>query len=76
MLKGSEYVKLENLTYGHENGSIIDFKLGKNTLHSSYSADKTATVRKKDLKTTSDSHGYRVSGVIVKNDIGVPTDFV
>jgi hypothetical protein len=28
VINGSEYIVLENLTYGREKGSIIDFKLG------------------------------------------------
>jgi len=75
-INGREYVALENLTFGRESGSIIDFKLGRSTIHASYGEDKTKVIEKKDLKSTSSALGFRLSGAFIKDDIGIPCEVV
>lgn len=65
---------LENLTFSRENASIVDFKIGKHTLHHSYNEEKRKALEKKDLKSTSNVHGYRVSGIIIKDFEGMPVE--
>lgn len=76
VIKGNEYIVLENITSGRERGSIIDFKLGKSSLHETYSPEKWKMTAKKDEKSTSASLGFRLSGVILKDDISIPAEVV
>lgn len=63
----------ENLSYGLENGSIIDLKIGYKT----YNPNGPAIKREKELKKAAQCDqnymGFRVAGIKIRDQIGALT---
>ncbi|EGR29138.1 hypothetical protein IMG5_162410 [Ichthyophthirius multifiliis] len=75
-IEEQEYVVLQNLTQNCQLGSIIDLKIGQNTIHESYTQKKHDEALLKDHNSTSFTLGFRISGVIIKDQKGVPIEKV
>lgn len=67
---GDDYVVLENLLAGYDHPNIMDCKIGRITWTANRSEE---TIRRRKIKsnlTTSSSLGFRVSGLVVKDNQG------
>lgn len=67
---GERYVSMENLLTGYENPNIMDCKLGKITWTSHHSEETKRNQEAKNKDTTTGSLGFRISGIVIKDDHG------
>ncbi|CAD8092522.1 unnamed protein product [Paramecium sonneborni] len=66
-------ITMENLTYGLENGSIIDLKIGYKTYNPNGSALKREKEIKKAIQCDQKYMGFRVAGIKIRDQIGALT---
>lgn len=66
----STYVVLENLLSGYDHANIMDCKLGRITWTSKHSEKTIINQEAKNKGTTSGTLGFRISGLIVKDNDG------
>ena len=69
-IDGKTYLVLENLLTGYDHANILDCKIGKVTWTKDHNERKTADQKKKAEETTTGSLGFRISGLVVKDDKG------
>lgn len=67
---GSTYVVLENLLTDYQHSNIMDCKLGRITWTSKHSEETIRNQEAKNRETTSGSLGFRISGIVVKDNEG------
>ena len=61
-------MKIENLTNGRENASIIDFNMGTNTITCNIKSEQRLIKRKiKDKNTTTRKLGFKIIGYVIKS---------
>ena len=58
---------MEYMLYQMKNANIIDFKLGKRTYSSLHSEQKKLQEAQKAKDSSSDSLGFRIAGIKIKN---------
>lgn len=66
----STYVVLENLLSGYDHPNIMDCKLGRITWTSKHSEKTIMNQEAKNKQTTTGTLGFRISGIIVKDNEG------
>ena len=69
-IDGRDFLVLENLLTGYDHPSILDCKIGKVTWTKDHNERKTADQMKKAAETTTGSLGFRISGMVVKDENG------
>lgn len=69
-IEGKDYLVLENLLTDYDHPNILDCKVGKVTWTPDHNERKTADQKKKAETTTTGSLGFRISGLIVKDEHG------
>lgn len=63
------FLKLENLLKGRESASIIDLKMGRNTITCNITSEQKIKKRlKKDKETTSQKLGFKIIGYVIKSN--------
>ena len=67
---GSDYVVMENLLLGYDHPNIMDCKLGRITWTSKHTEETIKNQEEKNKLTTSGSLGFRISGIVVKDQEG------
>lgn len=70
----SKYLILENLNFNCENANVMDCKLGKITWKKNASPEKIERKKLNNAKSTTNSVGFRISGMIIKDSEGNVTD--
>ena len=73
-INGEKYLILENLLKGYDHPSIFDCKIGKVTWCSDHDEIRTKNRIEKAEKTTTCTHGFRITGIEVKDTRGNITD--
>ncbi|CAD8079219.1 unnamed protein product [Paramecium primaurelia] len=63
-------ITMENLTYGLENGSILDLKMGYKTYHPYCTAEKRIKEMKKAAQCDQNQMGLRVGGIKIRDQNG------
>ena len=69
-IDGKDYLILENLLHDLNHPSILDCKVGKVTWSKDHNERKTADQKSKAEKTTTGTLGFRIEGLIAKDDKG------
>ncbi|OMJ83882.1 hypothetical protein SteCoe_15110 [Stentor coeruleus] len=69
-IEGKDYLVLENLLTDYDHPNILDCKIGKVTWTPDHNERKTADQKKKAETTTTGSLGFRISGLVVKDEHG------
>lgn len=67
---GHEYIILENLVTGYDHPNMMDCKLGRITWTSYHSEE---VIRRRKIKyrmTTTDTLGFRISGILINDSLG------
>lgn len=67
---GNHYIVLENLLTNYEHPNIMDCKLGRITWTSHHTEETIRNQEAKNKLTTTGSLGFRISGLVVKNNQG------
>ena len=68
--EGHTYVVLENLLHKYPNANFMDCKLGKVTWTPHHSEENVKMQQEKNKTTTTGSLGFRISGLVVKDNKG------
>jgi len=66
--ESAKYVIMADLTTGMKKPSILDVKIGKTSIGEDAAPAKAASMREKDLKSTSDALGFRLTATRVYNN--------
>jgi hypothetical protein len=73
-ISGQTYLILENLLTGFDHPNILDCKIGKVTWTKDHNERKTKDQMEKAAKTTTGTLGFRISGLVSKDESGKVTD--
>eukprot|EP00826_Nyctotherus_ovalis_P049997 TRINITY_DN6085_c0_g2_i11.p1 TRINITY_DN6085_c0_g2~~TRINITY_DN6085_c0_g2_i11.p1 ORF type:complete len:274 (-),score=57.10 TRINITY_DN6085_c0_g2_i11:74-820(-) len=68
-----QWIKMEDITFGLTYPSYIDVKMGTQTHAPDYPEEKRKRHMETDKKTTTSTHGLKVSGAVIKDKIGEST---
>ena len=69
-INDKNYLILENLLQGYEHPNILDCKIGKITWTKDHNERKTADQKQKAEKTTTGTLGFRITGLVTKDENG------
>jgi hypothetical protein len=69
-IEGFKYMRLSDSTYGMTNPSSLDIKIGRSSVAPTYKKERAEKSKIKEDKTTIGSHGFRISGLLVKDNEG------
>lgn len=72
--EGHSYVTLENLLIGYDHANIMDCKMGKITWTPHHTEKTIAHQEGKNRTTTTGTLGFRITGLIVKDNNGTKTE--
>lgn len=70
----NEYLIIENLKYNCEKANVMDCKLGKITWKKTHSQEKIERKKINNLMSTTDTFGFRIEGMIIRDNSGNRTD--
>jgi hypothetical protein len=74
IIDSEKYIILENLHLGYLNANLLDCKLGKITYKKNYPEEKIQNQIKKFLKSTAKDFGFRITGLLYRDDLGNITE--
>ena len=75
-IEGKTYMVLENLLTGYENANLLDCKIGKVTWTRDHNERKATDQQNKASNTTTGSLGFRITGLVVKDNSGETTESI
>ena len=70
LIEDKEFLVLENLHNGYDNPNVMDCKLGRITWTKHDTPEKVEVQKKKNSLTTCVELGFRLTGILVKNEKG------
>jgi len=70
IINNKNYIVLENVLFGYEHPNVLDCKIGKVTWTKDHNEVKTKKQQEKARTTTTGSLGFRISGLITKDEFG------
>jgi len=73
VIDGAKWVKMENVNFGLTHPSYIDVKMGTQTYAPDYPEEKKKRHQEADKKTTTPTHGLKISGMVIKDKDGNTT---
>eukprot|EP00826_Nyctotherus_ovalis_P045366 TRINITY_DN5024_c0_g1_i18.p1 TRINITY_DN5024_c0_g1~~TRINITY_DN5024_c0_g1_i18.p1 ORF type:complete len:507 (-),score=150.78 TRINITY_DN5024_c0_g1_i18:149-1669(-) len=65
-----QWIKMRNVNHGLSNVSFMDIKMGDRSYDEEADAVKQARQREKDERSTTAKHGFRIVGVVIKDNKG------